>query len=157
MSIKAVRAVLAGSKAKGTDKVILMCLAEHANDYGGSCYPSIATIARECSTGERNVQRRLKKLCELGELTIKECVGGRAKTNQYQINMDALKGGVEARVSGEERVACRPLKGGVEGQERVAYRAVNPGVGTTRTFEPSENRKEPGEEDDISHLFSKDW
>ena len=66
-----------------TEKMVLMCLCDYANDDGGSCWPSVATLARKCSKSERTIQGAIKSLQEMGYLTAK----GRAGTsNLFQLN-----------------------------------------------------------------------
>lgn len=50
-----------------TEKMVLLCLCDHAND-DGQCWPSMARIARKCSVTDRTVQRAIKNLRELGIL-----------------------------------------------------------------------------------------
>lgn len=52
-----------------TEKMVLMCLCDFANDDGDHCWPSISTIARKCSKGERTVQVAIRSLETLGFLT----------------------------------------------------------------------------------------
>jgi len=44
-----------------TEKMVLMCLCDHAND-DGVCWPSVETLCRKTSKGERTVQAALKWL-----------------------------------------------------------------------------------------------
>lgn len=57
-----------------TEKMVLMCLCDHASD-GGTCWPSIATIARKTSKGERTIQAALKWLREEGYFSADERPG----------------------------------------------------------------------------------
>lgn len=52
-----------------TEKMVLMCLCDFANDEGEHCWPSISTIARKCSKGERTVQAAIRALEGMGFLT----------------------------------------------------------------------------------------
>ena len=51
-----------------SDKIVLLALADNANDEG-SCWPSIATIARKCSKDERTVQRVISRLIDAGHIS----------------------------------------------------------------------------------------
>jgi hypothetical protein len=53
-----------------TEKMVLMCLCDFANDDGGNCWPSVATLARKCSKSERTIQGAIKSLEEMGFLTV---------------------------------------------------------------------------------------
>ena len=44
-----------------TPKLILMALADAANDYG-VCWPSVSTVARKCCVSVRTVRRVMQKL-----------------------------------------------------------------------------------------------
>lgn len=46
---------------KSTEKLVLLALADNAND-AGECWPSISTIARKCSLSERSVIRAIGSL-----------------------------------------------------------------------------------------------
>jgi DNA-binding MarR family transcriptional regulator len=47
-------------------RFILLCLADHANEDGTSCFPRVSTIAEQCQFTERYVKAGLKKLEEDG-------------------------------------------------------------------------------------------
>ena len=49
------------SRARGTDLLVLLALADIAND-DGECWPSIAHLARKCRIDERTTQRRAEGL-----------------------------------------------------------------------------------------------
>jgi hypothetical protein len=51
------------------DKLVLLALADQANDEGVQCWPSIATIARRSGQGERTVRRCISDLEGKGHLT----------------------------------------------------------------------------------------
>jgi len=56
-----------GRRLKPTAKLVLMSLADAADDQG-VCWPSIPTLARKCCTSTRTVQRILGELVETGLL-----------------------------------------------------------------------------------------
>lgn len=49
------------SEVLGAEKLVLLCLAEYADDEG-RCWPSVATIAKRCGLGRRTVMRKLAEL-----------------------------------------------------------------------------------------------
>jgi hypothetical protein len=57
-----------------SEKLVLLALADCANDEGG-CWPSMATLTKKCSKGERTVQAAIKALVDAGHLTRKERLG----------------------------------------------------------------------------------
>jgi len=70
-----------------TEKMVLLCLCDYADDNGRSCYPAISTLAKRTSKNARTVQRALRwleksKICDSHE---------RAGTStNYTINLDAF-------------------------------------------------------------------
>lgn len=57
-----------------SQKIVLLALADCANDEG-HCWPSMASLARKCSKGERTVQGVIKQLVEAGHVTREEVRG----------------------------------------------------------------------------------
>lgn len=74
--------VLHHSKAKGTDKVILLGIANHSGD--GGAWPSIATLARYANVEERAAQRAIHKLASMGEVVVHLQAGGTHTTKAWQ-------------------------------------------------------------------------
>lgn len=66
-----------------TEKMVLMCLCDYANDEGGNCWPAVPTLARKCSKSERTVQGALKSLEAMGYLTSSE---RRGTSNSFQLD-----------------------------------------------------------------------
>lgn len=58
-----------------TEKMVLMCLCDYANDEGGNCFPSVPTLARKCSKSERTIQGAIKWLKDNGFLTLRDSAG----------------------------------------------------------------------------------
>jgi hypothetical protein len=54
MSIAASAWVWENSLTKGSEKLVLLALADYANE-AGQCWPSIATIARRCGLERRYI------------------------------------------------------------------------------------------------------
>lgn len=57
-----------------SEKLVLLALADCANDEGG-CWPSMATLTKKCSKGERTVQAAIKALVRAGHLSRDERLG----------------------------------------------------------------------------------
>ena len=88
MSIEAMTVVLNHSKAKGTEKLILLGIANHHGDQGA--WPSVSTLAHYSNMSDRRVQQVIKALEESGELRVEMGKGagvGKYKTNRYWINV----------------------------------------------------------------------
>jgi hypothetical protein len=57
-----------------TEKMVLLCLCDYAGD-DGACWPSVPTIARKCSKGDRTVQAAIQWLRNEGYCTWDETPG----------------------------------------------------------------------------------
>lgn len=67
MSLRVMVAVWDGPQnIAGTDLLVLLALADHADDRGGSCYPKITRLAERCRVSDRTVQRSLRTLEQAG-------------------------------------------------------------------------------------------
>lgn len=96
MSIKVSDLVWSGySGAAGTEMVILLALADWCND-DGSCYPSIASIAKKARIQERHAKRVVHALIEDGWISVVGNANGGApgSTRRYQLNLKRLDTGV---------------------------------------------------------------
>lgn len=83
MSIKVTSYVWKHSKHRGTTKMLLLAMADFANDQG-ICWPSAATLAERINESERNTRRILADLVKAGDLLMVPG-GGRGKTTHYAI------------------------------------------------------------------------
>lgn len=63
-------------------KMVLLSLCDNANE-NGECYPSIETISKRCSMGERTVQRHIQDLQNEGYLTRQDRQG---RSTLYTLN-----------------------------------------------------------------------
>lgn len=73
MSVRVMATVWADSEHSGGKLLLLLALADHANDQG-VCWPSLETLAQKSRMSERHVRRLLRELEESGELRTE--VGG---------------------------------------------------------------------------------
>lgn len=103
---------------KGNNKLVMLCLADFANDEG-YCYPSIETIARKSGIAESTTKGVIKRLVEEGFLQKKQRskVGdsGRrvATSNAYYLNIGkVISGAFESldSVCSKLRPSTNPLK-----------------------------------------------
>jgi hypothetical protein len=131
-------AVWEHSRAEGSDLLVLLALADIADD-DGECWPSVGYLAKKCRIDTRTVQRRIRSLEELSEVVVirnggKTRIVGASKSNRYRITIhmpEEDEGGDLPRVAicqggtgARERVA--PLPGG-----RVAQAPPNTSVDTS--------------------------
>ncbi len=86
MSVKAMSWVWEHSRAKGSARLVLLALADHAGADGGDAYPSIRRLSQRCGIGERTVQEALQALVALGEIEVEANAGPRG-VNRYRLTM----------------------------------------------------------------------
>lgn len=103
MSIQAVAWVLDHSESRGFARLVLIALANHAND-SHECWPAQRTLAREAGMSPGSVPEQIRKLVDLGELEIVEA-GGARRSARYRLTFaQEMSETVESR-SGAERSA----------------------------------------------------
>ena len=115
MSIKVMTEVWNSSLATGTKRLMLLALADHANDEG-ACYPSVMGLAKKCAISERNAQLLLRELESSGEL-LTELSAGRGHKNLYWVLppdtrlrvTDELSNQLEKVKSSDEKVKISAL------------------------------------------------
>jgi hypothetical protein len=81
VSLEAMAVVLHHSRATGTDKLVLLGIANHQGD--GGAWPSVATLAAYANVHERTVQRSVHKLQQLGELAVHLQRGGTLDSHRF--------------------------------------------------------------------------
>ena len=83
-----------------TEKMVLLVIADHANDEGTEAWPSQATIANKASISIRTVQRSVNSLVEQGYIWLQKGAGGSAtcredrRPHRYTIILTKLRGDV---------------------------------------------------------------
>ena len=85
MSNELLTAIWNDAPVEGTQLLLLLALADQANDEG-VCWPSIRKIAKRCRVSERTAQRMLKSLEGEGLIRVtRRRVGERQTSNLYQV------------------------------------------------------------------------
>ncbi|MGC5381235.1 helix-turn-helix domain-containing protein [Micromonospora sp. DT68] len=74
------------SPVGGTERLVLLAIADCAADDGSNAWPSIATLARKTRVDSRTVQRVIRRLADDGHLLVNATTGGR-KSNTYTVVM----------------------------------------------------------------------
>lgn len=103
-------------------KLVLIKLCDNANDHG-ECWPSHQHIADQCEISKSSVKNHIKKLSEMGFLSIENREGPKGNTsNLYQITLapmagDDLGGGANADLGG----AGDDLGGGAGDDPRTSH------------------------------------
>jgi len=94
MSVQCTTAAWFGSEAKGGRKLVLLAIADCANDEGWA-WPSQATLAAKCGLdAERGIREHVRALVELGELEEYPRPG---RTTRYLVRLDVLKNRADER------------------------------------------------------------
>ncbi len=83
MSAKALAWVFANSKSRLGDRLVLLAIADAADDRFKSSAP-LATISGKAQVHERHARRSLRRLQDMGELEVVEKAGPNG-TNVYEI------------------------------------------------------------------------
>ena len=69
-------------------KMVLLALADNANDEGTDCWPSVGKLVEKCSMSERAVQGHLAALQEDGYIKRHERLG---RSNKFTIHVDRIR------------------------------------------------------------------
>lgn len=85
MSIKVMSWVWDHSNAAGAELLLLLAIADQANDDGRDAWPSIKTLAQRTRLDERTVRRVLKRLARSGHIIVRP--GGGRRSNHYDVIM----------------------------------------------------------------------
>ena len=86
MSVQAMAWVIENSQTRGNQYIVLLMIANRADEDGASAWPSIRWLARRSRLSERTVQRAIRKLEKGVDLGIEKAAGPRG-TNRYQVIM----------------------------------------------------------------------
>lgn len=110
--------VLKHSTTTGTDRLVLLSLANHANEHG-QAWPSVRTIAKEANVAERAVQRSLSSMRKAGLIRV-EFQGAPDKRipDRYRPNLYRVVRGDADDTPGETRGDA----GGSSGVTPVTFR-----------------------------------
>lgn len=127
MSVRVMSWVWEHSVSIGAERLVLLAIADAANDAGREAYPAMATIARKANVDKRTAQRAVRALVQLGELSVQENAGPKG-THRYAVLMgqgrqDATRGdspprqdargGSTPRGDSPPGVASDPAGGGI--------------------------------------------
>ncbi len=69
-------------------KMVLLALADNANDEGTDCWPSVGKLVEKCSMSERAIQGHLSALEEDGYIKRHERLG---RSNKFTIYVDQIR------------------------------------------------------------------
>lgn len=135
MSVKVMSWVFEHSAATLGDRLVLLAIADHANNEGLDAFPSVDTIAKKARVDRSTVFRSIERLVALGELKV-QSGGGRGHTNAYSVTMEQShiatdKKGRNMRPCPPETVASEAINGRNEAEKTVAQ--CDPNLKRTNT------------------------
>jgi hypothetical protein len=81
--------VWANSRRKGTELLVMLAIAEHADDQSGIAFPSISRIATYARISDRQAQRVIQKLGKDGDISVRWS-SGRGNNNEYRIETERV-------------------------------------------------------------------
>lgn len=91
MSIRVMTAIWETCLYNGNRLVVLLALADWANDEGGRVFPSLETLAGKARLTVRTAQHCLRRLQKDGViLSVGATRGGRGKVTEYKINLERV-------------------------------------------------------------------
>ena len=71
------------------EQSVLLAMSDHADDFGANCFPSVPYIAWKTGYAERQVQRLIARLRDMGVLILVRDAT-RYRPTEYHVNLDAL-------------------------------------------------------------------
>lgn len=150
MSVKVSSQVWEHSRHSGGDLLVMLALAEYANDYG-ECWPSTSAVAERCRLTPRHVKRVIDRLCDSGELRLIHRGGkGPKDTTRYRIEITD-KGDTDATLNhvekGDAHVTHKSAKGDICDMLRVTPTSVKGDAHVTRTVRTSTEPSLVGDSD----------
>lgn len=162
MSVKVMGWVWDHSQAGGTDRLVLLAIADSADHDGTNAWPAVSTIARKCQVSERTVQRSIRSLVDLGELRVLDQAGGHGamradrRPNLYEIVMD--DGATERHPEGDGVTPGAP-RGDNQGADGVTPLSPNPSLDPSEdpSGNPSSSPEGEGRDDDPDRGFDVFW
>ena len=75
MSVQAMSRVWSESMSGGSERLVMLAIANYACAAGTGAWPSVATLAVDCRISVRSVQRIIRRLEEIGELRVHRSAG----------------------------------------------------------------------------------
>lgn len=113
MSIGCINNVFRFSEASGNDRLVLIAIADEANDEGENAFPSVRRLASKAHCHTDTVIECIKHLEALGELEVlRPEKQGRGRFNRYRVT-------VEEKVGNSDHSAGSVLLGQFTGLARV--------------------------------------
>lgn len=132
VSVEAMTWALDVTEVRGTEKLVLLGIANHADKHGGNAWPSVETLARYAGVHERGVQRAIEALIQRGLVVRHLNAGGSRKQrpdrapNLYEL--DLSRGGARATPLPTHGVARGTARGGAQRANGVVHAPPKPSI-----------------------------
>lgn len=91
MSIRIMSQIWEYAKVTGSELLVLLAMADFADDHGRNVYPSMTTLAHKARLSESQARRVVHELCDQGVIEVIEMGGWdgkRNRANEYRIVLD---------------------------------------------------------------------
>ena len=174
MSVRVMSLVWANSRHKGSERLLLLAIADEANDFGCNAYPSIARLAMKTKLSERTIQRLVTSMTRgaESELSVSRGVGLHG-VNHYYINLVGLRGEGVRNLQGIPPVgatSCHPDKlsgGDIQDREGVTSKVKrgdtvmspnpvpDPGLDPVRSSSGAHNGKPQPKNNKLSEVIDR--
>ncbi len=136
MSVRTLSRVWEHSKVRGTLLLLLLAIADFADDLGFA-WPSIPTLAAKARISVRTIQRLLRRLVQAGELLIEpgegrvKTAGGLQRTHRFRV-LAGLQAGAKVSPPPRDRGGDIRRKGGA-----IQVQGGDVAVSPEPSFDPS--------------------
>jgi DNA-binding transcriptional ArsR family regulator len=139
-----------------SEMIVLLAMADHADDDGQNCYPSNAYLAWKTGYSDRQVRRVLRTLESTGIITrVAHEEGGRGLATEYRLNPE--KGDKKSAFMANKRRTSTTQKGDIlsekadMGVQKGGHSYVPPTISNHQL-----NIKEPSEDGANEHIVTPD-
>ena len=136
MSIALMSRVMDAPLGNSTDKLVLLVLADYANNDGENVFPSIATVARRCDLSDRTVQLSLKRMA--GKKWIS--AAGQVRVSNGTVTRYRIHAKNLPAMTGESGSPVKDVHPTGEGRSPLPVKDVHP-TGEGRSPNPSLNHQ----------------
>jgi hypothetical protein len=92
VSIKVMTFVWEAFPGSGGELIVLLAMADYADDEGGNIYPSVPTLAKKSRMSDRGVQKVLRGLQDVGWIElVAEAENEKSRAREYRIPWRQLR------------------------------------------------------------------
>ena len=125
MSVRIMSLVFENEQLNSTEKLIMLALADHANDEGRSVYPSQDLIARKTAFTRTTVNQHVQSLIDKGYLFDMGRRADRSNVLELAINVSKLRSGRGVKEINTSPDRCKPDEHQVLISPRTGVNEVN--------------------------------